>query len=473
MEQIKTDVCVIGAGSGGLSVAAGASQLGARVVLLERGEMGGDCLNYGCVPSKALIAAGRVAEAFRGSGQFGIIPVVPEIAYEKVHDHVNAVVAAIKPNDSVERFEGLGVNVIKAAGKFVGSREVAAGEVRISAKYFVVATGSCAVIPPIQGLADVPYLTNETIFNLRECPKHLIVVGGGPIGCELAQAYRRLGAKVTVVEMFRILSNDDPEAAEVVRRQFRREGVELCEGMRVSKVQSAEIGVAIEVAGETGQAMIMGSHILIAVGRKPNVDGLDLDVAGIAHSQEGINVDTRLRTTNKRVFAIGDVVGPFQFTHVAGYHAGIVIRNALFKLPAKADYRAVPRVTYTEPELANVGLTEAEAKRRLGKNIRILRWPFAENDRAQTERRLEGFVKVIVDRKGKIYGACIVGTHAGELILPWVLAVDKRLKIGAMASIVAPYPTLGEMSKRAAGSFYTASLFGERTKKLVRFLLRF
>ena len=473
MEQIKTDVCVIGAGSGGLSVAAGASQLGARVVLLERGEMGGDCLNYGCVPSKALIAAGRVAEAFRGSGQFGIIPVVPEIAYEKVHDHVNAVVAAIKPNDSVERFEGLGVNVIKAAGKFVGSREVAAGEVRISAKYFVVATGSCAVIPPIQGLADVPYLTNETIFNLRECPKHLIVVGGGPIGCELAQAYRRLGAKVTVVEMFRILSNDDPEAAEVVRRQFRREGVELCEGMRVSKVQSAEIGVAIEVAGETGQAMIMGSHILIAVGRKPNVDGLDLDVAGIAHSQEGINVDTRLRTTNKRVFAIGDVVGPFQFTHVAGYHAGIVIRNALFKLPAKADYRAVPRVTYTEPELANVGLTEAEAKRRLGKNIRILRWPFAENDRAQTERRLEGFVKVIVDRKGKIYGACVIGPHAGELILPWVLAVDKRLKIGAMASIVAPYPTLGEMSKRAAGSFYTASLFGERTKKLVRFLLRF
>lgn len=473
MEQIKTDVCVIGAGSGGLSVAAGASQLGARVVLLERGEMGGDCLNYGCVPSKALIAAGRVAEAFRGSGQFGIIPVVPEIAYEKVHDHVHAVVAAIKPNDSVERFEGLGVNVIKAAGKFVGPRQVAAGEVRISAKYFVVATGSCAVIPPIQGLADVPYLTNETIFNLRECPKHLIVVGGGPIGCELAQAYRRLGAKVTVVEMFRILSNDDPEAAEVVRRQFRREGVELCEGMRVSKVQSAEIGVAIEVAGETGQAMIMGSHILIAVGRKPNVDGLDLDVAGIAHSQEGINVDTRLRTTNKRVFAIGDVVGPFQFTHVAGYHAGIVIRNALFKLPAKADYRAVPRVTYTEPELANVGLTEAEAKRRLGKNIRILRWPFAENDRAQTERRLEGFVKVIVDRKGKIYGACVIGPHAGELILPWVLAVDKRLKIGAMASIVAPYPTLGEVSKRAAGSFYTASLFGERTKKLVRFLLRF
>ena len=472
MEQIKTDVCVIGAGSGGLSVAAGASQLGARVVLLERGKMGGDCLNYGCVPSKALIAAGRVAEAFRGSGQFGVIPVVPEIAYEKVHDHVHAVVAAIKPNDSVERFEGLGVNVIKAAGKFVGPREVAAGEVRISAKYFVVATGSSAAIPPIQGLADVPYLTNETIFNLKECPEHLIVVGGGPIGCELAQAHRRLGARVTVLEMFGILSNDDPEAAEVVRRQLLREGVELCEGVRVLKVQSAESGVTVEIENETGEVMVKGSHILLAAGRKPNVEGLNLDAAGIVHSSQGIDVDTRLRTTNKRVFAIGDVAGPLQFTHVAGYHAGIVIRNALFKLPAMADYRAVPRVTYTEPELANVGLTEAEAKTRLGKDMRILRWPFAENDRAQAERCTEGFVKAIVDRRGRVYGACIIGHHAGELILPWILAVEKRLKIGAMASIVAPYPTLGEVSKRAAGTFYMASLFGERTKKLVRFLLR-
>ena len=473
MENIETDICVIGAGAGGLSVAAGASQMGASVVLLESGKMGGDCLNYGCVPSKAMIAAGHAAELFRTSEPFGVAQQEPVIDFAKVHKHVHDVIGAIKPNDSVERFESLGVHVIQAAGKFIGRREVVAGDARIKAKYFVVATGSSAVVPPIPGLADVHYLTNETVFERTECPEHLLVIGGGPIGCELAQAHRRLGAKATILEMFGILAKDDPEAADVVRRQLQREGISVREDIKLSGVSASDVGVTVEIECDDGAETITGSHVLVAAGRRPNLDGLDLDAAGIAHSPQGIEVDARLRTTNKRVFAIGDVAGTLQFTHVAGYHAGIVIRNALFKLPAKPTYRAIPRVTYTDPELANVGLTEAEAKDRLSGDIRILRWPFAENDRAQAERRTEGFVKVIADRKGRIHGVCIVGPHAGELIMPWVLAVENGLKVGAMASVVAPYPTLSEVSKRASGSYFTASLFSERTKKLVRFLMRF
>ncbi len=471
-ETVETDICVIGAGSGGLSVAAGASQMGARVVLIERGKMGGDCLNYGCVPSKALIAAGHKAEELRTAEVFGIKPSVPEVDYSKVHEHVHAVIGAIEPNDSVERFEGMGVHVIQATGRFTGPREVMAGDVTVRAKYFVVSTGSSAGVPPISGLSDVPYLTNETVFDLTECPEHLIVIGGGPIGCELAQAHRRLGARVTVLEMFSILAKDDPEAAEVVRRQLQREDVKLREGVQIVGVSEEAGDVVVDINADGVSERINGSHVLVAVGRSPNLDGLNLEAAGVKYSPKGIDVDARLRSSNKRVFAIGDVAGALQFTHVAGYHAGIVIRNALFKLPARVNYKAVPWVTYTDPELANVGLTEDQAKERLGDNIRILRWPFGENDRAQAERKTDGFIKVIADRKGRIHGACIVRPHAGELILPWVLAVDQGLKIGAMASAIAPYPTQSEVSKRVAGSFYTASLFGDRTKKLVRFLLR-
>ena len=472
-ESVETDICVIGAGAGGLSVAAGASQMGARVVLIERSKMGGDCLNYGCVPSKALIAASQKIEELRTADVFGIKSSVPEVDFSKIHDHVQAVIGAIKPNDSVERFEGLGVHVIQAAGRFTGSREVEAGDITVRAKYFVVSTGSSAVIPPIPGLSDVPYLTNETVFDLKECPEHLIVIGGGSIGCELAQAYRRLGVRVTVLEIDSILAQDDPEAAEVVRRQLRREDVELREGVQIVCVSEEAGRILTDINDDGIPQRINGSHVLLAAGRSPNLDGLNLEAAGVKYSDKGIEVDARLRSSNKRIFAIGDVVGALQLTHVAGYHMGIVIRNALFKLPAKVNYRAVPWVTYTDPELANVGLTEDQAKEHLGGDIRILRWPFSENDRAQAERKTYGFIKVISDRKGRIYGACIVGSHAGELILPWVLAVDQKLKIGAMASAITPYPTRGEVTKRVAGSYYTASLFGDRTKKLVRFLLRF
>jgi pyruvate/2-oxoglutarate dehydrogenase complex dihydrolipoamide dehydrogenase (E3) component len=468
---IETDICVIGAGSGGLTVAAGASQMGARTVLIEKGKMGGDCLNYGCVPSKALIAAGHAAHTIRGSDRFGIAGQEPDVDFRRVHDHVHGVIAAIAPHDSVERFEGLGVTVLQAAARFTAKDTVEAGDTTVKAKYFVVATGSSAGVPPIPGLDTVPYLTNETVFDLTERPAHLIVIGSGPIGSEMAQAHRRLGSKVTVLEMFSVLGKDDPEVTEVVKRRMRAEGIELREGIKIEKVTPDGNAIAVEIETDGETRTITGSHLLVAAGRTPNLDGLNLEAAGVAFDKRGVEVDARLRSSNKRVFAIGDVAGGYQFTHIAGYHAGIVIRNALFKLPAKVAYHAVPWVTYTDPEIAHVGQTEEQAKEEHG-DIRVLRFAFDENDRAQAERETDGLIKVVTDKRGRILGASIAGARAGELLLPWVLAVDQKMKIGKMAGIIAPYPTLGEVSKRVAGTYYIPSLFGEKTRKIVRFLMK-
>jgi pyruvate/2-oxoglutarate dehydrogenase complex dihydrolipoamide dehydrogenase (E3) component len=471
-EPIRTDLCVIGAGSGGLAVAAGAVQMGAKVVLIEQGKMGGDCLNYGCVPSKSLIAAGRAAHAIRTAGRFGVNGHEPAIDFLGVHDHVKGVIAAIAPHDSQERFEKLGVEVIRAHARFVGPQEVEAGGRRIRARRIVVATGSSPAVPPIAGLAEVPYLTNETVFDLTERPEHMVVIGGGPIGCELAQAYRRLGARVTILELFSILPKDDPDAVRVVRDQLRAEGIDLRERVEVGSIARDGNGIALTVKDHDSEQRITGSHVLVAAGRRANVEGLDLEAGGIEYGAAGIKVDARLRTSNKRVYAIGDVAGGLQFTHMAAHHAGVVIKNALFRLPAKVEDRAVPWVTYTDPELAQVGLTESLAKER-GIAVDALRWDFNDNDRAQTERETEGFVKALVDRRGRIHGATIVGERAGELIQPWVLAIANGIRIGALAQFIAPYPTFGEASKRAAGAYYTPKLFSERTKKLVRLLMRF
>jgi pyruvate/2-oxoglutarate dehydrogenase complex dihydrolipoamide dehydrogenase (E3) component len=375
--------------------------------------------------------------------------------------------------DSRERFEGMGVQVIKAAGRFTGPREVEADGRRIQARRFVVATGSSAAVPPIPGIGDVPFLTNETIFDLDMRPDHLMIIGGGPIGVEMAQAHRRLGCRVTVLEMFSLLAHDDPEAADLVRRQMLAEDIDIREGVTIEQVSGGAGGITLSVAMDGIVEEIQGSHLLVAAGRRANVDGLGLDEAGIEHTPKGITVDARLRSSNKRVFAIGDVAGGYQFTHVAGYHGGIVLRNALFWLPAKANHDAVPWVTFSDPELAQVGLIDIQAKKKLGAGINILRWSFAENDRASAERRGDGFAKVVTDARGRILGATIVGPHAGELILPWVMAVSGKWKIGKMAGAMAPYPTLSEVGKRAAGSWYVPRLFSERTRKIVRFLQKF
>lgn len=470
---LRADLCVIGAGSGGLSVAAGAVQMGASVVLVEKGEMGGDCLNAGCVPSKALLAAAHAAQAVRDARRFGVHAPAPEIRFGEVHAHVHGVIAAIAPHDSVARFEGLGVHVVRAAARFAGPDVVEAGGARIRARRFVVATGSRAAVPPVPGLADAGYLTNETIFGLAERPRHLLVVGGGPIGVEMAQAFRRLGAEVTLVEKATILPRDEPEAVAVVRAALLREGVELLEstGLRSVRREGDRVVATLDAGGRDGRR-IEASHVLVAAGRRPNVEDLGLEAAGIAHGATGIAVDARLRSSNRRVFAIGDVAGGPQFTHVAGQHAGIVIRNALFGIPARVDYKALPWVTYADPELAHAGLTEAAA-RAAGHDARILAWSFAANDRAQAERATEGLAKIVLGRKGRILGATIVGPRAGELIGPWVLAISSGLGIGSVASAVLPYPTLSEVSKRAAGSYYTPRLFGRTTRRIVGLVQRF
>jgi pyruvate/2-oxoglutarate dehydrogenase complex dihydrolipoamide dehydrogenase (E3) component len=363
--------------------------------------------------------------------------------------------------------------VVQEAARFTGLREVTGSDgTRVRARRFVVSTGSSPAVPPIPGLDTVGYLTNETVFLLRECPEHLIVVGGGPIGLEMAQAHRRLGARVTVLEAFEIMGPDDRELAAVVRARLVREGVEINEGTAVKSVEKSEDGVVAVVEHDGEARRINGSHILVAAGRRPNLEGLDLEAAGVEYSRKGIEVDARLRSTNNRIFAIGDVAGSYQFTHVAGYHAGIVIRNALFRLPAKVNYNAVPWVTYTDPELANVGLSEAKAREQFGDAVRVVTASFEENDRARAEHRTEGFIKVVTGRGGRILGAGIVGYHAGELLQPWILAISQKMKIGAMAGIIAPYPTMGEINKRAAGNYYTPSLFSDRTRRIVRLLAR-
>ncbi len=468
------DLCVIGAGSGGLSVAAGASMMGASVVLAEKGKMGGDCLNYGCVPSKSLLAAGHAAHAPAEAPAFGIDLDGARIDGQRVYDHVRSVIAAIAPNDSVERFEGLGVTVLRGRARFTGPTEVAVDGVRLKARRVVIATGSSPLVPPIPGLDHVPFLTNETVFDRDAVPQRLLIIGGGPIGIEMAQAHRQLGAMVTVCEMGSILPKDDAELVDVVRTRLKREGVELRENVKVVGAAAADGGGIVLTLAENGQeSRIDGTHLLVAAGRRPNVDGLDLEAAGIAYSAKGIQVDAGLRTTNRKVFAIGDVAGGLQFTHVANYHASIVLKRALFRMWwAKQDTHAIPWVTYTDPELAQVGLTEAQAVER-HRDIRVLRWSFHENDRAQAERRTDGVVKVITTPRGQVLGAGMVGASAGELIQPWVLAMSAGLSVSRVASMVAPYPTLGEVSKRAAGSFHTPKLFSERTKKVVRFLARF
>jgi pyruvate/2-oxoglutarate dehydrogenase complex dihydrolipoamide dehydrogenase (E3) component len=487
-ERLKPDICVIGAGSGGLSVAAAAAAFGVSVVLVEKGKMGGDCLNTGCVPSKSLIAASKHARAIAQGGAFGVSAPTVDIDFGKVKDHVHGVIAAIAPNDSKERFGGLGVSVIEGTARFKNKRTVVLGDgTEIRARRFVIATGSSPALPEIPGLATTPHFTNETVFDLATRPEHLIVIGAGPIGLELAQAFRRLGAAVTVLEEARALAREDPECADVVVEALLREGVDVRESVAISRVEgfdsegfdskglgSEGLASKVKVTFRNGDAeqAIEGSHLLVATGRRANADDLGLDQAGITRDPVGICVDARLKTSNKRVYAVGDVAGMGQFTHLANYHAGLVIRNALFRQRAEVNEDLIPRVTFTDPELAHVGLTETQAKeRRIA--LRVLRWPYHENDRAQAERTTAGHIKVVTDRKGKVLGATIVGAAAGEMITAWTLAVSQNLNIRAFAGIVVPYPTLAEVGKRAAMTYFTPGLTNNWVRRIIGLLRRF
>ena len=462
------DMIVIGAGAAGLSVTAGASQLGARVALIERDRMGGDCLNFGCVPSKALLAAGHAAEAARQAGRFGVRLPEPVIDWDAVRAHVQGVIAEIAPNDSDSRYRALGVDVLRGEARFVARDAIEVNGRRLTARRIVIAAGTTASVPPIPGLAEIPFWTNVSLFDLAEKPSHLLILGGGPIGLEMADAFSGLGCAVTVIEAVSIASKEDPELVAGLRMALTKRGVVLHEGVAVASVEPGPVLVLAD-----GRRM-SGSHLLVAVGRRPSLSSLALDAGGVDVSKFGVVTDAGLRSvSNKRVFAVGDIadpsgIGPRGFTHAASYHAGIVIKRALFRLPSKVDYSALPRVTYTELELAQVGMTENEA-RAAGLSVSVLRWPLSENDRAIAERETRGLVKLIV-AKGRVIGAGILAPGAGEMIGVWTLAIASRAKLSALAGLIAPYPTRSEAGKRAVSSHFAATLFSDRTRKLVRFL---
>ncbi|MFN3890968.1 MAG: dihydrolipoyl dehydrogenase family protein [Beijerinckiaceae bacterium] len=472
-DALRPDLCVIGAGSGGLSVAAAAASMGVAVVLIEKGEMGGDCLNYGCVPSKALIAAARTAQTMREAERFGLHAAEPRLTMEDVRNHVRGVIERIAPNDSEERFRALNVRVIRAAAKFTGPDAVEAGGFEIRARRFVIATGSSPAVPPIPGIELTRYLTNETLFDLDVLPTRLAIIGAGPIGLEMAQAFRRLGSEVIVLEAGKALAREDAELARPALDALRREGVDLREGAQILRCEAATTrGCRIVLPAGHVEELVDATHVLVATGRKPNVHNLGLEAAKIAFDDKGVKVNAGLRTSNRRVYAIGDAAGGAQFTHAANYHAGLVLRSALFRLPVKVKPEMIPRVTYTDPEIAVAGLTEAQA-RETQRKIQILRWPFAENDRARAERRTEGLIKVVAAPNGRILGAGIAGAHAGELIAPWQLAISKGMKLGDLANVVLPYPTLSEVSRRAAILHYQPSLRRPGLQWLLGFLRRF
>ena len=475
-EQLTPDLCVIGAGAAGLSVAAAAAAFGVPVVLIEKGRMGGECLNTGCVPSKAMIAAGRRAETLRTSAPFGVKAAPPSIEFEAVNDHIHRVIGSIAPNDSRERFAGLGVRVIEGEARFRDRQTVVVGpdtdvEFEIKARRFVIATGSRPIVPLISGIEQVPYLTNENAFEARERPKHLIVVGAGPVGLELAQAFRRLGSDVTVLDAAQPFGKEDPECAVVVLYALAREGITVRGGVKVDRVRRLRQRIEIVLAGETEET-IQGSDLLVAIGRRPNIDTLALHAGGIGYEPHGIAVDKRFRTSNSRVYAIGDVTGLPRFTHSASHQASLLVRHLLFRLPVKMNVDEIPRVTFTDPELAHVGLTDKQARERHG-NIRVLRWPYYDNDRGQTELETRGHIKVVTTAKGLILGATIVGAAAGEQITAWTLAINQGLNIRAFAELVVPYPTYSEVGKRAAVTFFTPRLTTTWVRRIVNLLRRF
>lgn len=468
------DICVIGGGAGGLVVAAGGATLGAKVALVEKHEhgMGGDCLHYGCVPSKSLLKSAKVAHLMRHADKYAIEPATPRVEMTRVMQRVASVITSIQPNDSPERFRGMGVDVSFGEGKFTDPATFELNGRKLTARNFVIATGSRPGVPPIPGLAQVPYLTNETVFSIRESVESLIVIGAGPIGCELAQAFCRLGAKVTVVDLVsQILPREDQDLADVVRKQLETDGIAFCLDVTPSKVTAAGGRITLWIKSKDGQeSAIEASHLLVAAGRKQNVEGLSLEAAGVQLDKGRILSDSTLRTSNKSIYVCGDVAGSYQFTHMAEHHAGIVLRNILNPLPFKfatAQTRAVPWCTFTDPELARVGMSEAEAK---SQNLphRVYRFPFEDMDRARAESETEGFAKIVTDPKGVLLGAAIVGSHAGELIHEYVLAVAKGLKASELSSVIHIYPTLAQINRRVADQRRKESLTPLAKKWIMR-----
>ena len=474
MATPEFDICVIGGGAAGLVVSAGGSTLGAKVALVEKheGGMGGDCLHYGCVPSKTLLRSAKVAHQMRHADRYAIGAAVPQIDIIKVMQRVASVIASIEPNDSPERFRRLGVDVSFGAGQFTDPATFTVGNRKFTARNFVIATGSRPGVPPIPGLSAVPFLTNETVFKLNEPVPSMIVIGAGPIGCEMAQAFVRLGSKVAIVDLSpTLLLREDADLAAVIRKQMETDGIEFHLAVTPTKAEGKAGAISLWVKDKDGREIKLdASHLLVAAGRKMNVEGLGLEAAGVQVDKDRIVSDATLRTTNKHIYVCGDVVGSFQFTHMAEHHAGVVLRNILNPLPfkfAKIETRVIPWCTFTAPELARVGVSEAEAQQQ---NIphRVYKFPFEEIDRARAEGETEGFAKMITDPKGVILGAAIAGPHAGELIHEYVLAIAKRMTTNDLSGIIHVYPTLAQINRRVADQRRKESLTPTAKKWIMR-----
>jgi len=475
MATFDYDLGILGGGAAGLTAAAGAAHFGAKTVLVEKAkELGGDCLHFGCVPSKTLIRTSGVWSLARRAKEFGLPEIeLPPVNLAAVMGRVRSVIDTIQEHDSPERFCRLGAEVRFGEPRFVDDHAVSVDGDRLTARAWIVATGSSPTIPPVEGLADVPYWTNETVFSQKELPGHLLVLGGGPIGVEMAQAFRRLGSKVTVVEYGdQLLGPEDPDIAAILRGRLEAEGVKVLANTRAVKAVAVNSSVLLQVAPAKGEGetwTVEGDVLLVAAGRKPNVEGLSLAAAGVTFSPRGIPADARMRTNISHIYACGDVNGVFPFTHVAGYEAGIALVNAVLRFPRKADYTKVPWCTYTDPEVASIGLNEKRA-RAAGVEYRILEARFAGVDRALAEGENDGKIKVLIRPSGALLGCQIAGHRAGELIHEWVAAINGGVKLSTLAGAIHAYPTLAEISKKAAGSYYSGKLFSDRTRKILRFL---
>ncbi len=474
-KRLKADLVVIGAGAAGLSAAAGAAMLGLKVVLFEKGKMGGDCLNFGCVPSKALIASAKQAQAFRTADKFGLTSADPGVDWKRVKEHIQGAIGTIEPNDSQERFEGMGVTVIREEAHFVTEHVIASQTTQVKAKRIIIATGSRALIPPITGLEDIEYLTNETLFDIDVLPEHLAILGGGPIGIEMAQAFRRLGAKVTVIERSKALSRVDEEHAALALGKMREEGVEILEQHAVNAVSTTGSGIRVEVQNAANEvSAVTASHLLVATGRVQFFDTLALEAGGVEYDHLGIKTKPNLRSvSNGRVWALGDAAGRGQFTHLAGWHASVFVRNALFKSATRADSLPVPMVTYISPEIGQVGLTEAQARKEYGDKVKVSKFEFDDIDRAIAEKDTVGGAKIVALKNGTVLGASIVGEGAGDIIQLAGLAMSNGLKIKALTNFISPYPTRTEILKRAASKWYEPLVFGKKAKFIVKILQAF
>lgn len=463
----RYDIAVIGGGAAGLVVASVAAQLGLNVALVEKQkQLGGDCLHYGCVPSKSLLRSAHVAHIVRNADHYGIRVTQAVTDMQQVNASIQKAVEQIQQHDSHERFRELGCDIYTGSARFVNAHNIQVGDAVLNAKRFVVATGSTAWVPDIEGIESTSYLTNENMFNLEVLPEHLLILGAGPVGVEMAQAFARLGSRVTLIEQAeRILPQFDRDISRVLKQQFLADGINIVHGTAVRVQQYDD---SREVVLDDGRRF-SGDQLLVAIGRRPVVNGLGLDKAGVDFGGHGIKVNTRMQTSRRHIYACGDVTGLMPFTHVAEQQAGVVIANAIFRIPKKMDYRVIPAVVYTEPECAQVGMGMEEAEQ--NSSVRVIQFNMRQLDRAITDNTAVGLIKLIV-RKGRIAGAHAIGHHAGEIIHELALAIQENMKLSKITGLVHAYPSYSQLNRRAAGQYYRDSLFSPFTKKLVRVLSR-